>query len=95
MLGKTLLELKTVMPTKEGRAKEGYILRVVQWQDDDGKPMGGPQLSRQILFLNEKGEVQTGKQKGLTREHWELIKANFEKIDALLGGIHATVPEAH
>lgn len=89
MQGKTLLELKTVQPTKGEKAVEGYMLRMVQWQDDEGKNIGGPQLHKQILFLNEDGEIRNGKQKGLNSSDWALVKAQFEKIDKIFGEARA------
>lgn len=88
--GKTLLELRTEEPKKgeNGKYREGYILRVVQWkktQDGETKKIGGPQLHKQILYVDEEtGEIRQGKQKGLRQQEWQLIKANFDKIDALM-----------
>ena len=89
--GETLLELNTKEPetTAEGEKREGFIFRVVQWKktDADGNVtnMGGPQLHKQIQFLHqETGEIRSSKQKGMRKAEWELIKANFDAIDALL-----------
>lgn len=88
MTSKTLLELSKSDPTPdtdEQRGRDGHIMRVVQWIDDDGNPIkSGPQLHKQVLYLNDEGAVRPGKQKGFTRKDWKLIKDNFDKIDALL-----------
>lgn len=88
--GETLLELARKEPEQvDGKWREGYVYRVVQWKKTEGdgtvKNMGGPQLHKQILVQDqETGEIQGRKQKGLRKEEWLLLKENFDKIDALL-----------
>ena len=93
IIGETLLELQRKEPEKVetpngSQLREGYTLRVVQWKkktDAGEENMGGPQLHKQILFINEEtGEIRTGKQKGLRKQEWLVVKENFEKVDALL-----------
>lgn len=86
IFGETLLELERKEPEGD---KDGHVLRVVQWKAEDGsgnvRNMGGPQLSKQILTLDdETGEIQGRKQKGLRKQEWQLIKTHFDKIDAIL-----------
>lgn len=88
--GETILELAIKEPeTVDGKQREGFIFRVVQWKKTneagDVENMGGPQLHKQIQFLHEEsGEIRSGKQKGMRKAEWLLIKENFDKIDAIL-----------
>lgn len=89
MPSKILLELKQILPTRVGKGNEGYVVSVAQWHDAEGKTIGKPYLSKQILILSETREILRGELRAFDTEAWALILSNFEKIDLLMRGTHA------
>jgi hypothetical protein len=97
---KELLVAKKVSPqAPEGESrygKNGYSVRVVQWLfegkgKNKGTVQGSVSLEKREFYLNEDGDLRTGKAKGFTLEDLAVIKDNWAKITSTM--LNAPAPE--